>query len=368
MNKVLSDQLTATAIPQNTNPSNKSDFGIGDLVPLPMPSHIDLDLTSQCNLRCRFCHLSYFAPPDPSYLTIDNFLEIELLLPHLKTMSLFGVYEPLVCPDFLPIFEKICAYPIETYFSTNGIKLTPDIVDSIVGRLRYLTVSITGFTPDSYKKNMGVRQFDTVKNNLRNLSQKKKERGTEYPALRISMVAMQDTLEELRLALDFVKEFEVAEGLQVTSFKALSEDLVAEMPLADMDRYRRHTDDALAYADKIGVKCVLQSGDVNSNERDSVDLGHKLCGLPWYRLSLRANGDVFPCPSSYVPIGNFFETPITEIWEGTVLDQFRTGVNDLENMNTDCRNCTHCKHRSLTNRAMNDFSKAQNYIAGMTRI
>jgi radical SAM protein with 4Fe4S-binding SPASM domain len=339
-----------------------------DFQALEVPNHVDIDLSSQCNLRCRFCHLNFFAPPESTSLTYEQFLHLEPLLPHLESMTLFGKYEPLVCKDFLKIFDKICEYPIESYFSTNGIKLTRDIAESLVGRLKYLTVSITGFTPETYKRSMGARQLDRVKENLRVLNELKKAQGTELPILRISTVAMQDTLDEIKLALDFVKEFDATEGLQVTSFKAHADHLTHLMPLADIERYREFCRTAYAYADEIGVKCDLQSGDVESNEQQTSDLGHRYCDMPWHRLSLQANGDVFSCPVSYEPIGNFLETPIFDIWRGEVLAKFRKGVNDPENMNDDCKNCTHCRHRSLLNPEANDFSQAERYIAGMTRI
>jgi len=339
-----------------------------DFKPLKIPSHIDIDLTTQCNLRCRFCHLNYFEPPESTSMNYDQFTQLEPLLPHLESITLFGKYEPLVCKDFLKIFDKINEYPIESYFSTNGIKLTREIAESLVGRLKYLTVSITGFTPDTYKKSMGARQFDRVKDNLRVLNELKAERGTELPLLRISTVAMQDTLDEIKLALDFVKKFDAAEGLQVTAFKAHAEHLRHLMPLSDIENYREFCRTARHYADEIGVKIDLQSGDVDSNEEQTGDLGHRYCDMPWHRLSLQANGDVFACPVSYDPIGNFLKTPILDIWRGATLASFREGVNDTENMNEDCKNCTHCRHRSLLKPEANDFSEAERYIAGMTRI
>ena len=343
-------------------------FEGADFQPLNIPNHIDIDLTSQCNLRCRFCHLNFFAPPESASMSYEQFMRLEPLLPHLESITLFGKYEPLVCKDFTKIFNKISEYPIESYFSTNGIKLTREIAESLVGRLKYLTVSITGFTPDTYKKSMGARQLDRVKENLRVLNELKAERRTELPMLRISTVAMQDTLDEIELALDFVNEFDAVEGLQVTSFKAHADHLRHLMPLSDIENYRKFCRTAMDYAEKIGVKLDLQSGDVESNEEQTRDLGHRYCDMPWHRLSLQANGDVFACPVSYDPIGNFLETPILDIWRGSTLSTFRKGVNDPENMNEDCKNCTHCRHRSLLNPEANDFSEAERYIAGMTRI
>ena len=331
------------------------------------PDHIDIDLSSKCNLRCRFCHLSYYTPKEWTQLSYEQFVQLDPFLRRLKSITLFSKYEALTCRDFSKIFNKICEYDIETYFSSNGILLSDETIDVIVGRLTYLTISVTGFTRESYIKNMGQDRLETRRTNLAKLNAAKKKKGTRYPILRISMVGMLDNLDELRLAVDFAAEAEAEEGVQVTYLNAHGEDMVPLMPLNDPEAYTRAADDAAAYAQRCGVKFQLQGGTIEEIERDVGELGHRWCDLPWQRLSIQPNGDVYPCPVAYHPVGNFFESSLEEIWNGEKLAAFRAGVNDPERMNPDCRKCSHCQHKSPLNSAGNDLSEATTPRAWMTR-
>jgi len=331
------------------------------------PVHIDLDLSSKCNIRCRFCHLSFFDPKEVAEFTLDSFLSLDNILKNLKSITLFSKYEPLTCKEFLPIFKKISSLNIESYFSTNGILLSEEIIESIVGKLTYLTISITGFSNESYKKNMGVDKFEIVKKNIKYINKLKKERNTKYPILRISTVGLLDSIDELKLAVDLVDKYNIEEGLQVTSFKAFSKEMVDLMPMKNPKYFTKVTQEAIKYASQRNVKFILQSGSIIENQQDTKELGHKKCNMPWYRLSIQPNGDVYPCPVALKPIGNFFKTNILDIWNSEEMKKFRNGVNSTENMNKDCLNCTHCRHRSVIDIQTNDFSDKNNYVAQMQR-
>lgn len=337
--------------------------------PTALPNHLDVDLSAKCNLRCSFCHLSYFTPKDRAeQISIECFEEhIAPLLPHLKSLTLFSKYEVLTCRDFEPIFRSIAEYDLETYFSTNGILLTDEIIDLIVGRLTYLTVSVTGFTKDRYHHFMRSDAFDVVEANLEKLNTAKRLAGTEYPILRISTVAMQSTLEDLPQAIDFAAKHQAAEGVQMTSLYIFEPGMRAELPAANIERYDELTDLALAHAKQRGVPFTLQSGSMEDNQAETGPLGHRPCYIPWNRLSIQPNGDVYPCPVSNTAIGNMFEDSLVEIWNGKPLERFRSGVNDINAMNEDCRNCIHCRHHPIHDADANDLSGNDTFFAGMTR-
>ena len=335
----------------------------------PALQHLDLDLSSRCNLRCSFCHLSYFDPKDRgeqmSLVEFDR--TIGPLLPGLTRLTLFSKYEALTARDFIPIFQRIAPFPIELYFSTNGILLDDSILDVLVGRLQYLTVSLTGFTRERYHRYMRQDSFDKVEANLAQLAAKKRARGTDLPRLRVSTVGMQSTLEELPAAIDFARRHGASEGVQLTSLYVFEESQLAETPLADMERYTRLTRAALGHAAAVGVKLALQSGTLEDNARETAALGHRSCEIPWQRLSIQPNGDVYPCPVAYAPVGNLRDSSLSEIWNGERLAAFRAGVNDPANQNEDCRKCIHCRHHNITERTANDFSQTPVFIGGMTR-
>ena len=333
------------------------------------PTHLDIDLSSKCNLRCSFCHLSYFTPKDIStQIGIELFDEkIAPLLPRLKTITLFSKYEVLTCRDFIPIFQRLREYEAEIYFSSNGILMSDKIIDAIVGHLQYLTISVTGFTQERYKKFMRSDKLGIVEENLTNLNKKKAELDTSYPRLRISTVGMQDTLEDIPAAIDFAKKHQASEGVQFTSLYIYEKSMQDQVPAANIKRYNHLTKKGLSYAVNRGIKLVLQSGNMDENTEATDEIGHRFCDLPWSRLSIQPNGDVYPCPVAYKPIGNFHKKSLQEIWDGDPMATFRLGVNNPENMNEDCRECIHCRHRVIGDTGKGDFSHKQEFVGGLKR-
>ena len=333
------------------------------------PTHLDIDLSSKCNLRCSFCHLSYFTPKDTSsQIGVELFDEkIAPLLPYLETITLFSKYEVLTCRDFVPIFKRLREHKAEIYFSSNGILMSDEIINSIVGHLQYLTISVTGFTKERYKHFMRSDKLDVVEENLTKLNRKKKELASPYPKLRISTVGMQDTLRDIPAAIDFAKKHQASEGVQFTSLYIYEESMREQVPAANIENYNALTAEGLAYAKKKGVTLVLQSGSMEDNEQETTDIGHKFCDLPWSRLSIQPNGDVYPCPVAYEPIGNFHKESLQEIWGGDTMATFRLGVNAPHNMNEDCRECIHCRHRVIGDTEKGDFSDKEEFVGGLKR-
>ena len=95
-----------------------------------------------------------------------------------------------------------------------------------------------------------------------------------------------------------------------------------EIELTDRDA-REAAAKAAEYAASLGIKFDLQGGTIDEIEAATAALGHKMCDMPWRRLSLQPNGDVYPCPLSYQPVGNFFEERLEDIWTGPRLAAFR---------------------------------------------
>jgi radical SAM protein with 4Fe4S-binding SPASM domain len=339
-----------------------------EIIAEEFPKHIDIDLSNRCNLRCRFCFLVSHKPEKWQQLSYDQFLKVTPLLENAKDISLFSKYEPLTCRDFIPIFNKVCEYDIETYFSTNGILLNDDIIDALVGRLTYLTVSVTGFTRESYTKNMSQDKLETVCENLVKLNAAKKVANTEYPKLRITFVGMLDMLDELCQSVDFAVKFEASEGVRMTYFKSYDENMNQYLPLNEPETVAAAVAEASAYAQSLGTSFEPIGGSIDDIEaRMDEATGHRWCDMPWKGLSLQSNGDVYPCPVAYKSVGNFFESTFEKIWNGEELAAFRDGVNDPDLLNEDCRKCLHCRYGSAVDPETNDYSKAGKFIAGMKR-
>lgn len=332
------------------------------------PTTLDIDLASTCNLRCSFCHMNYFDPKETKSLTYNDFLKIEHILPHIQKLTLFSKFEPLMCKDFIKIFNKIKEHKhLETYFSTNGVLLSEDIIDCITGSLTYLTVSITGFTKETYLKYMGKDYLDTVVKNIELLNRKKALSGTALPKLRISTVSMNDNIDELPFAIDLAAKLNAEEGIQLIPFISYHETTSHLIPKTNEDEYSRKIKNHKQYASSKNVKLTLQSGDFDENLKETLDLGHRECSLPWERISIQPNGDVYPCPVALESIGNFYEQDIVNIFNSEKMAIFRKRVNTAKDMNPECSRCIHCRHKSINDIRSNYYGDTDKLYTGMVR-
>lgn len=331
---------------------------------------LDVDLSTKCNLRCRFCHLSEYVPRENAQFSIERFRHLLDTAPvSLKRLILFSKYEALTCRDFIPIFRLIKDRKFEeVYFSTNGILLTDEIIEEIVGHLTFLTISVTGFDRNEYLRNMSADRLETVERNIQKINDLKRLKATELPKLRISVVGMQDTVETFKDAVDFAVRFRISEGVQVSYFNSHRDDMDKLMPASDMDRFMRFYDEARAYADLMGVRLELQGGTPDQIDANVLpDLNHIYCALPFNRLSVQPDLNVYPCPVAYEPVGTLSTESLREIWEGPRLAKFRQGVNSVGKQNRECRECSYCRVKSPTSSAGNRLSEKQILWAGMKR-
>lgn len=338
--------------------------------PVDILRTVDVDLSTKCNLRCRFCHLSEYVPAENGQFDITSFEALLMQVPSsVQSLILFSKFEALTCRDFLPIFKSIKKRGFkETYFSTNGILLSEDIISELVGHLTFLTISITGFDKEEYKKNMSSDKLDIVTEKIRLINALKSSRGTDLPRLRISVVGMQDTVDSFMKAVDFAHDFDITEGVQVSYFNAHRKDMDSLMPAYNLTRFMSYFRNAKEYADSMGVKFELQGGVPEDIEKEILpNTNHKYCSLPFSRLSIQPTGDVYPCPVAYTPVGNLKEASLMDIWNGERLRAFRGGVNTEIDQNPDCRDCSYCRVKSPVQLAGNRLSDKKVLWAGMKR-
>ncbi len=94
---------------------------------LDAPICLTWELTYACNLSCAHC-LSSSGRRDPRELTTA---ECKAVIDELERMQVFyvniGGGEPTVRPDFWELVDYATAHHVGVKFSTNGIKITPEV-------------------------------------------------------------------------------------------------------------------------------------------------------------------------------------------------------------------------------------------------
>src|SRR5215470_476337 len=109
---------------------------------LDAPICLTWELTYACNLSCVHC-LSSSGRRDPGELTTAECLAV---IDELQRMQVFyvniGGGEPTVRPDFWVLLEYATGHDVGVKFSTNGVKITPEIARRLSGH-DYVDVQIS---------------------------------------------------------------------------------------------------------------------------------------------------------------------------------------------------------------------------------
>jgi [mycofactocin precursor peptide]-tyrosine decarboxylase / 3-amino-5-[(4-hydroxyphenyl)methyl]-4,4-dimethylpyrrolidin-2-one synthase len=138
---------------------------------LDAPICLTWELTYACNLSCVHC-LSSSGRRDLGELTTA---ECKRVIDELERMQVFyvniGGGEPTVRPDFWELVDYATAHHVGVKFSTNGVKITPEIARRLTGS-DYVDVQISldGATAEVNDAVRGAGSFETALRAMRNLA------------------------------------------------------------------------------------------------------------------------------------------------------------------------------------------------------
>ncbi|NYE18147.1 mycofactocin radical SAM maturase [Microbacterium immunditiarum] len=138
---------------------------------LESPICLTWELTYACNLSCVHC-LSSSGRRDPRELTTE---ECKAVIDELERMQVFyvniGGGEPTVRPDFWELVEYATSHHVGVKFSTNGVKITPDVATMLAAN-DYVDVQISldGATAEVNDYIRGPRSYETAMRAMQNLA------------------------------------------------------------------------------------------------------------------------------------------------------------------------------------------------------
>jgi len=159
---------------------------------LDAPICLTWELTYACNLACAHC-LSSSGKRDPRELSTA---EAKAVIDELERMQVFyvniGGGEPTIRPDFWELVDYATAHKVGVKFSTNGVKISPEIAQRLAGS-NYVDVQISldGATAEVNDYVRGVGSYATAIKAMENLS----EAG--FTGFKISVVCTRQNIGQL---------------------------------------------------------------------------------------------------------------------------------------------------------------------------
>ncbi len=278
------------------------------LVSPPLPRELQVEVTGACNLRCRMCLVSYRPAlgKRSGSMDLETFTRIVDELPELRRVTMQGLGEPLLAPDFFPMLEHLAARGIAMGFNTNGTLLTRERAERLVELgVEWLHVSLDGATAATYEDIRHRSQFELVRRNVAGLVEVMRERGARKPELELVFVAMRRNVHELPDLVRLAAEL----GVPTVWVQNLSHSFSDTDPAGDYREIRQYAEDealwaernaeaerifgeARALAEELGVKLRLPRLEERESGRKAGTPG---CGWPFGSSYVTHDGKVQPC-------------------------------------------------------------------------
>ena len=326
----------------------------------PLPRELQVEVTGACNLRCRMCLVSYRPALGKTSGAMDlaAFTELVDSLPALRKVTMQGLGEPLLAPDFFAMLELLAARGISAGFNTNGTLLTRERAERLVDLgVDWLHVSLDGATAATYEDVRRRARFETVRANVAALMEVMRERDAERPEVELVFVAMRRNVHELpalvRLAADL--------GVPTVWVQNLSHSFGDTDLSGDYREIREYAEEealwtgrneeaerlfaeAARVAEATGVRLRLPRLEDPARPRAPGEPG---CGWPFDAAYVTHDGKVQPCcavmGADRAVLGDTREEGFEHVWRGEEYRDFRARLLTDDPPDV-CRGCSMYRH------------------------
>lgn len=324
------------------------------------PLKLELDITSQCNLRCVMCYFSIerFSKRKRVDLTVEQFARIaDQLLPYCSQMSFSIGTEPLLNQGFTEMLKIARRYQVPwIYMNTNAQLLDAPLIERIVDDgLHGLAISIDAATEPTYERIRFGGKFDRLMRNIRALNEEKRRRNSEFPVVTFNFVIMRSNVRELPALVELARELNVKgivamhlmpfEGLDIRHESLAQEPELWNRVLAEAEELAERHDIPVAFPDPFEL-----GREEGESLKPSTPVGFQLnvelapaasqCKFPWVFVGIDPYGTVNPCGYWFeeMPMGNILTEDFESMWQkdayGDLRREHLTGQ-----LRSACKNC-----------------------------
>ena len=316
------------------------------------PKHLDLELTTNCNLSCRYC--SHFTSPGD----VSGNLPTEEWLKFFEELSRCAVLdvtltggEPFCRTDIKEIIQGVVDNRMRFSMLSNGALITDELAEFIAktGRCDSIQVSIDGSRAEVHDSFRGLGSFDKAVAGIKVL----RKHGVPVT---VRMTIHRKNVDDIENTARFLLE---ELGLpsfstNAASFLGICREYADEVQLRPEDRTKA-MDTQLRLARKYPGRITATAGPLSEarrwlNMEKAVKEGWehpegygKLvgCGCPTQKMAVRADGIIIPCSHlSQMEMGQINQVDLTEVWQNhphlqTLRDRREIPLSSFEH----CQGC-----------------------------
>jgi MoaA/NifB/PqqE/SkfB family radical SAM enzyme len=311
-------------------------------IALHSPHNVFIEVTNHCNLLCETCPRTFTTYEAPQTLSWEDFLAMVEQFPQMERAVLHGIGEPLLNKALPQMIAHLKARGVIVLFNTNATLLNDEWSRKLIeAGLDELRVSIDGADPKTYALIRGAPLLHKVVGNLKRFVEIQKALNVSHPRPSLWMTGMRENIAELPEVIRMAAHMGVNEVyLQRMVYYA---DATADAPgmmgeghglfAREDEEIERIVVESEALAQTLGIK-LWASGATTAKYSIAAKKEPRpwsACLRPWTTAYITANGNALPCciapfaTSDYdsLKLGNIFESPFVEVWNGLAYQQWR---------------------------------------------
>lgn len=291
------------------------------------PFAISFELSNECNANCIFCRTAQGEihnqnPHDATFIekgfiSYDLYAEvIDEAKEYLLMAILYVNGEPLIYKQLYEAVRQASRNNVASMIATNGILLTEENIRKLLkADIDFIKIAISGFSQETYSRQVRRGGIETVKLNLQRLSDEVVRHGSRTIVM-VDFMQYEYNLHEIVPAKEFCDE--------------------------------------LGFMFNVRKGNTAHLHDAEDPEKVQMNAASEVvCDWPWKVLTINWNGDLFPCCDYVV----WTKLPkytriragavnIEEVWNGEAAMQNRKAHATTGRKSIPV--CSHCNRNSIT--------------------
>jgi len=323
----------------------------GDRRLMMTPRSLDLDITSRCNLTCRYCFHRTSPADTGGELPTDSWVRFLEECGSCSVMDVtFGGGEPFIRKDLPALIDAAVQNRMRFSILSNGGLITPDSARYIAStrRCNHVQISIDGSCPEVHDRLRGSGSFDGAVRGIRVLQ----DAGVQVTSrVTIHRYNLQDLENIARFLLDEIgmKSISTNSACYLGLARSHEEEVTLSAP-----EFTRAMEILLVLADQYPGRITATAGPLSLGRhfqamekarlegRDIPGRGFLTgCGCMWSKMSVRPDGMMVPCGMlAHIALGKINEVSLRNVWQNhpefvRLRQRYLIPLSDFE----ECRSC-----------------------------
>jgi len=279
------------------------------------PYMAELDITYQCNCRCRMCQR--WKDPRSNELSLDEYKKLAGVLHEMGShqISISGG-EPLLREDVFPIIKSFTSLGMSVNLCTNGLLLEKHCDEICGSRMTCVTVSLDGASAGTHDEIRGMPgSYLQIEEGIKRFL---RHPGSSRPILRVRMMILNRNANEIRSF--YHKWHKVADDVLLQPVHHCSDAFYTGLDEAELCLDPRVI--AREIADTPLENDGYMKGLIDSL-RSCGSFPHHPCYAGVMMARIDPWGNVYPCLEQHVRIGSIRERGFRTVWNSDLLNRER---------------------------------------------